>query len=142
MNSHANGAASATPYRVAFDSARDATIVLDRQGDLVLSNHATRDMPPGLVERLVDHRPGEGPPELEPFHADLELLGVARVELRVEGRDIEIDGRVSDGYTVLGLRDVTEARRLERDVRSLERMQSLSHLTASLVHDFNNLLTP
>jgi len=142
MNSHANGVDILTPCLVAFENAREATLVLDRQGTLVLANHATRDMPPGMVERLVDQRGADAEPELAPFRSDLEHLGAARIEVRVEGRDLEIEGRVSGGHTVLTLRDVTDARRLERDVRSLERMHSLAHLTASLVHDFNNLLTP
>jgi signal transduction histidine kinase len=142
MNSHSNGAASATPCRAAFDTARDAIVVLDRHGELVLSNDAVREMPWGLVERLVDSHATGRPPELEAFRSDLEHLGVASFELRFEGRDVEIEGRVSDGYTVVSLRDVTVARRLERDLRALERMHSLAHLTASLVHDFNNLLTP
>jgi signal transduction histidine kinase len=139
---NSNGADTTTLPLVAFESARDAMLVLDRQGTLVLANNATRDIPPGLLERLVDRRAADATPELETFRSDLEHLGVARAELSFEGRDLDIEGRVSDGYTVLSLRDVSDARRLERDVRSLERMHSLAHLTASLVHDFNNLLTP
>ncbi len=83
-----------------------------------------------------------GAAELEPFRADLQNLGAARAEVRSEGRTIEIEGRILKGHIVVTLRDVSALRRLERDLRALERMESVGHLTASLVHDFNNLLSP
>src|SRR5207247_1533858 len=40
------------------------------------------------------------------------------------------------------IRDVTEQRAEERELGHLRRVESLGYLTASMVHDFNNVLTP
>jgi PAS domain S-box-containing protein len=37
-------------------------------------------------------------------------------------------------------RDITEARRLERELQHAQKIEALGHLSASIAHDFNNLL--
>jgi two-component system, cell cycle sensor histidine kinase and response regulator CckA len=45
-------------------------------------------------------------------------------------------------HSVVVVRDMTERRTLEEEVRQLRRMQSLGFITASVIHDFNNLMVP
>jgi two-component system cell cycle sensor histidine kinase/response regulator CckA len=128
-------------YRFLFDHARDATIVFDAKGRILLMNHDARSLPRDLVERLFA-RDATCALELSLFREELSSLGKSHAEIQIDGRSLSIWGQAHDGQHVVILRDVTEARRVEADLRALQRVESVGHLTASLVHDFNNLLTP
>jgi signal transduction histidine kinase/CheY-like chemotaxis protein len=139
MSDDTNQGSGHLPYRLAFDHSPDATAVLDADGRVVLANPGVRNLPGGLVDRLFSMPPG---PEFEPFWETLRASGAAHAEPVLGGRTIEVDGHVHGEHFVVTLRDVTDRRRLEREVRALRRLESMGHFTAGLVHDFNNLLTP
>ena len=64
-----------------------------------------------------------------------------------EGNEIEVEVSVSyipyrDGMATQGmLRDVTERKRLERQLRQHERLAAVGQLAAGIAHDFRNLLS-
>jgi nitrogen-specific signal transduction histidine kinase len=128
-------------YRFLFDQGQDPTIVFNAEGRIRMMNHAARRLSRELVERLFA-RDAPCALELALFRDEIATLGRSEAEIQVDGRSLSIRGMACEGEHIAILRDVTETRRIEAELRSLQRVESVGHLTASLVHDFNNLLTP
>jgi hypothetical protein len=132
-------------YRLIFEHSSDPTVVVDDDGRVLLMNRAARELPGLDVERLFVWTP-QRDAELTSFRAQLRVGGRASGEIgapcKAGGiRRLSLEGKAHGAQYVVVMRDVTEQRRVEDELRHLRRLESIGLLTASVVHDFNNVLT-
>jgi signal transduction histidine kinase len=97
------------------------------------------------VEHLLRWSPNRDP-ELTSFRAQLRVGGRASCEIEVPvagaaPRHLMLDGRAHGAVYVVVIRDVTERRQQEQELRHLRQLESTSFLAASMVHDFANVMT-
>jgi signal transduction histidine kinase len=119
-------------------------VVLDKLGSVVELNRAARETPRRLIGELF--RPDTRVEEVASFLARLERAGHAHAEVAPTLPDgqrecVLLEGFVVESYFVVMLRQ-RGARRESAELEQLCRVESLGLLTASLIHDLNNLLTP
>ena len=144
-------------YRLFFDGVRDhALLTLDRAGRISSWNSG--------AERLFGYRENEivgenvaclivsenASQEVEQRLSDADRLGSVEYEgwrARKDGTQLLAAGVVAAigtgadrEYGVL-IRDVTQQRRSEDELRQAQKMEGLGVLAGGIAHDFNNLLT-
>jgi two-component system, cell cycle sensor histidine kinase and response regulator CckA len=61
------------------------------------------------------------------------------LEMEVQAHDLELGGRRARLFATT---DVSEKRRIERQLAEAERMSAMGQLASTIAHDFKNLLTP
>jgi len=133
-------------YRQIFELSSDGLLIVDGTGHVIHANAAARE-PHGLASRLLSEGFKEDG-DLEDFATSLRATGQASAEKRVRDRDgawrqLGLKGtRLAPDRFAIFARDVTERREIEAELGQLRRVESLGFLTASAIHDFNNLLTP
>jgi signal transduction histidine kinase len=132
--------------RFLFENASDPTVVLD--GDaVILANRAAREMTSVAIERLFAGDVAWAS-EVGTMRSRLRAHGHAATEVAIpprrggDARTLVLEGIMHGEYNVILIRDVTEPRSVDAEIRRLRQMESVGQLTASVVHDFNNLLTP
>jgi two-component system, cell cycle sensor histidine kinase and response regulator CckA len=73
-----------------------------------------------------------------PFEHELLTVDGARRPVEALAKTVSVAGR---SLRVTALRDITERKKLEDEVRRALRMESIGRLAGGVAHDFNNLLT-
>jgi PAS domain-containing protein len=126
-------------YRLLFEHAREATVVVDDEGRVLLSNRAARELPGVDVERLLRWSPCRDA-ELMSFRAALRVGGRASCEIDVaaEGkrrRRLALEGNAQGPVYFVVLRDVTELRREQADLQRLRDLETSGMLADATLVD-------
>lgn len=144
-------------YRTTLDSMSDAIHVVDRELKIILFNAPFRrwNESLGLPVDVIGRSLREVFPFLDQgveaeYHRVLETgeMLVTEETNDVGGRQIVTETRkipIVDGgaviFVVTVIRDITERKRLEEQLRQSAKMEAIGQLAGGVAHDFNNLLT-
>jgi PAS domain S-box-containing protein len=141
--------------RALFEHANDGIIIMDEKGNIISANRKAceihgfeRDAFLGaniMLFETEDHKQDMSERFRRILDGESLLFGTehyrkdgSRVALEISSRAIEVEG---SSLIQSFLRDVTEKKKLEKQLLHSQRMESIGQLAGGLSHDFNNILT-
>ncbi|MBU1742849.1 MAG: PAS domain S-box protein, partial [Proteobacteria bacterium] len=144
-------------YRSLLDASPDPIVVYDMEGSPTYINPSFTRVFGWTLDELQGRRvpfvPDQNWPEthemIDMVRRGISFSGRETRRWTKEGRiiDVSISGAIYNDPegnplgSVIILRDITEGRRLEKQLIQAQKMESLGTLAGGLAHDFNNLLT-
>lgn len=147
---------SENQYRTIFETTGTATVILDKDGTVLLSNAESESLTGFPSEEIqgkkkwMEFISEEDLPDIED-HFYLPPIGRDRPR-RCEFRMMDRHGQVKDVLatismipgtwrSVASLLDITEQKRLEGEILKAQKLESIGILAGGIAHDFNNILT-
>jgi len=137
--------------RSVLDNAADAVFIASPEGQYVYVNRAASALLDYAREELLSMGiPDITPPEeislVQGVLQRLQAEKQVRVEMQLKRKDgalvpVEFNGtRLPDGNVYGSCRDVTERKRLEEQMRQVQKMEAIGRLAGGVAHEFNNIL--
>ncbi len=127
-----------SPLRQVIDATLDGILVVDADQNIRFANPSAAALFGRPAEELV----GEpfGLPIVPDEYAEVNIVTPQAAETVAEMRAVLAKWNDEEVY-VISLRDISERRRLEEELRQAHKMEALGNLSGGIAHDFNNLLT-
>ena len=152
--------ASEDRYRALVETAADGIVMIDASGTIVFANPGAARIFGSPVAELVGRPVTALMPESERAAHEASLRdylatgrrhiswdAVSLVGLRKDGTEVPVElsfaelARDGTRYFIGIIRDVTERKHLEAQLRQAQKMEAIGQLTGGVAHDFNNILT-